>query len=193
MYPEALELLIEALQKLPGVGYKTAERYALSLLDLSREEVDFFAQAITDSKDKIHFCAQCGNYTTSKYCSICMDQTRDSSTICVISTVKELIAIEKLGQYKGVYHVLNGLLSPIKGILPEDINMNDLFERIDDQTREVILALNATIEGEMTSMYIKGKLETKVKVSRLAFGLSTGGNLDYADDMTLMKAFEGRK
>lgn len=193
MYPEALENLIQALKKLPGVGDKTAERYALSLLELSVAEIQQFAQTILDSKQNIHPCPVCGNLTDHDKCLICADTTRDHQTICVVASVKELVAIERIGQYQGVYHVLGGLLSPQKGILPEDIHCEALFQRVSKATKEVILALNATVEGEMTSMYITRKLEDTTKVSRLAFGLPIGGHLDYADDMTLIKAFEGRK
>ncbi len=193
MYPEELEQLIFELKKLPGVGDKTAERYALALLDLPSEEITIFAQSLLDSKQNIHFCSVCGNYTNADQCSICLDGARDHQTICVVATVKDLIAIERIQQYTGVYHVLGGLLSPQKGILPEDIHIDQLLNRVNDSTQEVILALNATVEGEMSALYIQKKLEGLTTVSRLAFGLPIGGHLDYADDMTLLKAFEGRK
>lgn len=193
LYPKELQELIEELKRLPGVGEKTAERYALSLLEEDNEAIQTFVHALVASKQKIHPCSVCGNYSNQERCEICRDESRDHQIFCVVNDVKDLIAIEKAETYHGVYHVLGGLLSAQKGIMPQDIRIEELMKRVDQGAQEVILALNATVEGEMTAMYITKKLEDKVKVTRLAFGLPIGGHLDYADDMTLIKAFEGRK
>ncbi|QIK56604.1 recombination protein RecR [Erysipelothrix sp. HDW6A] len=192
MYPKTLNNLIESLKILPGVGQKTAERYALSILDNDMEDVAQFAKSLIDVKDSIRTCTICHNLTDQEVCNVCSDKSRDHNTICVVSSAKEAFSIERMNEYNGVYHVLNGLISTQKGILPEDLTLESLLNRINDQTREVILALNATVEGEMTTLYIAKKLDGKVKTTRLAFGLPIGGHLDYADDMTLQKAFEGR-
>lgn len=192
MYPKTLNTLIESLKILPGVGQKTAERYALSILDNDLEEVAMFAKALIDVKESIKECSVCHNLTDQEICDVCSDSYRDHDTICVVSSAKEAFSIERMENYKGVYHVLNGLISTQKGILPEDLTLESLINRINSDTKEVILALNATVEGEMTTLYIAKKLEGKVKTTRLAFGLPIGGHLDYADDMTLQKAFEGR-
>lgn len=194
MYPKPLELLIEELKKLPGVGGKTAERYAFELIDRSVEECEAFALAITQAKANIRECESCHHISVEKVCFICNDKTRDQSQICVVSYPKDLIAIEKTNQYKGLYHVLHGVISTTKGMLPQDIKVNTLFNRINEQTKEVIIATSPTIEGETTALYIAKKLENQpVAVTRLASGLPMGGLLDYADEMTLTKAMEGRK
>lgn len=192
MYPKKLEQLIESFMMLPGVGQKTAERYALSILDQQTQDVDKFSQDLTIARNEIQACKVCHNLSDEEICQICKDNTRDRSIICVVATAKEAFSIEKMNEYHGVYHVLGGLISTQKGILPENLNILSLINRVDENVTEVILALNATVEGEMTSLYLAKKLEEKTDVSRLAFGLPIGGHLDYADDMTLMKAFEGR-
>lgn len=192
MYPKKLEQLIESFMMLPGVGQKTAERYALSILDQQTQDVDKFSQDLTIARNEIQSCKVCHNLSDEEICQICKDNTRDRSIICVVATAKEAFSIEKMNEYHGVYHILGGLISTQKGILPENLNILSLINRVDENVTEVILALNATVEGEMTSLYLAKKLEEKTDVSRLAFGLPIGGHLDYADDMTLMKAFEGR-
>ncbi len=193
MYPSSLENLIEDLRKLPSVGRKTAERYAMAILEMSPEEAEMFAQAILDVKSKIKECPICGNLTENDQCEICSNDKRDKSQICVVQMPKDVIAIERLGQYKGLYHVLHGAISTTKGILPEDINMESLFTRINDEVKEVIIATNSTIEGDTTALYLTKRLkEYNVEVTRLATGLPSGGNLDYADDLTLLRAFQGR-
>ncbi|MBK2402235.1 MULTISPECIES: recombination mediator RecR [Erysipelothrix] len=192
MYPKKLEKLIESFMMLPGVGQKTAERYALSILDQKPEDVDKFSQDLSTARHEIQSCKVCHNLADEAVCQICQDETRDRSIICVVATAKEAFSIEKMNEYHGVYHVLGGLISTQKGILPENLNIQSLINRVDENVTEVILALNATVEGEMTSLYLAKKLEDQADVSRLAFGLPIGGHLDYADDMTLMKAFEGR-
>ena len=192
MYPRKLNELIEMFRILPGVGIKTAERYALIMLEQSQETIDDFAKALIDAKAAIHPCPICFNLTDEATCTVCSDPLRNRNIICVVSDAKEVFSIEKMNHYTGTYHVLEGLISTQKGIMPNDLRIDELVARLSTSTEEVILALNATVEGEMTALYLAKKLDGKVNVSRLAFGLSTGGNLDYADHMTLMKAFEGR-
>lgn len=193
MYPDSIEKLIESFMVLPGVGRKTAERYVLHLLELEEENLINLAKSVIDVNEKIQRCALCHNYAESDKCQICMDSTRDKNQICVVSSPKEIISIEKTGEYHGLYHVLEGLISTRKGIMPDDLNINDLSERIISEDTEIILALNATVEGETTALYIAKRFDDKATVTRLAFGLPIGGHLDYADDLTLLKAFEGRK
>ena len=194
MYPNVLLTLIENLRKLPGVGAKTAERYAFALLNLSDEEIQVMAKALTDSKSKLQFCPICGNITDKDTCMICSDDKRDHSTICVVQDVKDVIAIERIKQYKGVYHVLHGVISTSKGIMPDDLSIDSLVSRVSENVEEVILATNPTVEGEMTALYLAKRLESKVgKITRLAHGLPMGAHMDYADELTLIKAMEGRQ
>lgn len=194
MYPKSLENLIEQLKVLPGVGQKTAERYAMSLLETQQEQVVAFSNALLEVKDTIRNCDQCHNLSDTKRCIICEDMTRNHSTLCVVANPKEVFSIEKSETYDGMYHVLGGLISTQKGILPDQLTIDSLVNRVKNEAiKEVILALNATVEGEMTALYISKKLEGECTITRLAFGLPIGGQLDYADDMTLLKAFEGRR
>lgn len=194
MYPNILLTLIENLRKLPGVGAKTAERYAFALLNLSDEEIQTLAKALVDSKTKLHFCQICGNITDKELCLICADEKRDHSTVCVVQDVKDVVAIERIKQYKGVYHVLHGVISTSKGIMPDDLSIDSLMKRVNDGIEEVILATNPTVEGEMTALYLAKRLESKVgKITRLAHGLPMGAHMDYADELTLIKAMEGRR
>ena len=194
MYPDSLESLIEALMVLPGVGRKTAERYAFQLLESGVETAERFAQSLLNVHATLRHCDICNTYSDHEMCDICKNEHRDHNTICVVATPKDIYSIEKAGQYNGVYHVLGGLISTRKGVMPENLSIDELFKRLSGQTKEVILALSATVEGETTALYISKKLEDKeILVSRLAFGLPIGGQLEYADDMTLLKAFEGRK
>ena len=185
MYPKSFERLIECFQLLPGVGAKTAERYAFTMLDAPQEQIDLFAQALISCKNDIKRCRICGNISDQDECPICQNEDRNSRMICVVQSPKD---------YAGVYHVLNGLISTSKGIMPEDLNIDALLERITPETEEVIIATNATIEGETTALYLDKLLSGKgVLVTRIAHGLPMGGHLDYADELTLIKAFEGRK
>jgi recombination protein RecR len=194
MYPKPLERLIDELKKFPGVGNKTAERFAFELLDRPEEEVENLIQSLQDAKNKLRACEICGNISSSEHCLICDNNHRDETIICVVSYPKDVIAMEKMGQFYGRYHVLNGVISTFKGILPEDINIENLINRVNQDTKEVIIATNPTLEGETTALYIAKRLQDKdVVITRLASGLPMGGMLDYADEMTLIKAMEGRK
>lgn len=193
MYPSVLQTLIENLRKLPGVGAKTAERYAFALLNLSDEEIQTMANALIQSKSKLHFCSVCGNITDKDKCSICADDKRDHATICVVQDVKDVVAIERIKQFNGVYHVLHGVISTSKGIMPDDLSIEALLLRTNTLVEEIILATNPTVEGEMTALYLAKRLENKVgKITRLAHGLPMGAHMDYADELTLIKAIEGR-
>lgn len=194
MYPKELERLIEELKKFPGVGNKTAERFAFELLDRDKNEVDSFIESLQQAVSNLGPCHVCGNIASHSLCPICENTNREDSTICVVSYPKDVIAIEKMGQYNGKYHVLNGVISTFKGILPEDINVESLIKRVNENIQEVIIATNPTLEGETTALYIAKRLQDKgVNITRLASGLPMGGMLDYADAMTLVKAMEGRK
>ena len=194
MYPTLFETLVESFRKLPGVGQKTAERYAFEFLKWDQEEIDEFLKACSIAKKNLHTCKICGNLAEDELCEVCKDTTRDTSTICVVEQVQDLIAMEKTHEYKGVYHVLNGVISPSKGILPDDINIDSLIKRCDDTISEVIIATNPTVEGETTALYLSKLLEKKsIQATRIAHGLPMGAHLDYADEMTLIKAMENRK
>jgi recombination protein RecR len=193
MYPNVLLTLIENLRKLPGVGAKTAERYAFALLSLSDDEIQIMAKALIESKTKLHFCNICGNITDKDKCSICADSKRNHSVICVVQDVKDVVAIERIKQFDGVYHVLHGVISTSKGIMPDDLSIESLLLRTNEPIDEIILATNPTVEGEMTALYLAKRLENKVgKITRLAHGLPMGAHMDYADELTLIKAMEGR-
>ncbi|MEG0314210.1 MAG: recombination mediator RecR [Erysipelotrichaceae bacterium] len=193
MYPKAFENLIEQLKHLPGVGSKTAERYAYSVLGWNKEEAESFIVAI-QSIQSINYCEVCGNLSEDKICSICSSEERNRNIVCVVQQPKDILAIEKSQTYKGVYHVLNGEISATKGIMPEDINIAALLERMTATIQEVIIATNPTADGETTALYIARLLESKgINVTRIAHGLPMGGHLDYADELTLIKAMEGRK
>lgn len=195
IYPKVLENLIEYFKKLPGIGEKTAERLALSVIEFTEEDVESFAATMVDAKTKLHACQTCGNITTENNCRICDDEYRNHNLICVVEDYKSVFAFEKMGKYQGVYHVLNGLISPLDGIAPTDINISSLVSRITNNPDvELILALKPTIEGETTTGYINKILEKKkVKISRLSYGLPMGTELDYLDSLTLERAFEDRK
>ncbi len=194
MYPSSLQKLIEELKKLPGVGNKSAERFALDILDRKDQDIEPLVNALIGVHQNVKRCLRCAHYAESDLCDICSDTKRDNSTICVVASPKDVIAIERSGQYHGVYHVLHGVISTMKGILPSDINIETLVKRCDDTVKEVIVATNPNVEGETTAMYISKRLsEHACDVTRLASGLPMGGLLDYIDDLTLIKAIEGRK
>ena len=194
-YIEALQHLAEQFGKLQGVGRKTAMRMAFSLIELDAESAEEFANAIIEAKQKIHECPICGNLTDGELCNVCDDDTRDRSVICVVEDVKALMSIEKVREFKGVYHVLGGVISPINNITPDKIRFAELLARINkDGAEEVIVATNPTPDGEVTAMYISKYLKPLgIKVTRLAYGIPVGSDLEYADEITLGRAIEGRQ
>lgn len=194
MYPKKFENLILAFQNLPGVGRKTAERYAFETLNWEQQKKEEFVNALQVLIEGVDTCKVCGNLSDGDICSICSDQNRDHTLLCVVQSPKDILAIESIQEYKGGYHVLNGVINTSKGILPEDINIDSLVDRINkDEINEVILALDPTVEGETTSLYIEKLIGKDVLVTRLAYGIPMGGHLDYTDSLTLLKAFQGRK
>ncbi|TYC45912.1 recombination protein RecR [Bacillus anthracis] len=194
-YPEPISKLIDSFMKLPGIGPKTAVRLAFFVLDMKEDDVLGFAKALVNAKRDLAYCSVCGHITDRDPCYICNDSHRDQSVVCVVQEPKDVIAMEKMKEYQGVYHVLRGAISPMEGIGPEDINISQLLKRLHDETvQEVILATNPNIEGEATAMYISRLLKpTGIKVTRIAHGLPVGGDLEYADEVTLSKALEGRR
>ena len=189
-----LSRLIEQFASLPGIGRKTAQRLAFYVLTMSKEQAKAFSDAIMDAHEKIHYCSVCRNYTDKETCEICDDPSRDRSVICVVEDEKDVAAFERTREYRGLYHVLGGLISPMDGIGPDQLFLKELLARVSDGTvKEVIMATNPTIEGEATAMYV-GKLlkPLGVTVSRLAYGVPVGSDLEYADEVTLYKAIENR-
>lgn len=194
-YPEPIARLIDSYMKLPGIGQKTATRLAFYTIDMKEEVVTEFAKSLLSAKRDLHFCSVCGNITENDPCEICSDPTRDKSTILVVEEPKDVMALEKVREYHGLYHVLHGVLSPMEGTGPEDINIPSLIQRLHDASvQEVIIATNATTEGEATAMYLSRLIKPAgIKVTRLAHGLSVGSDIEYADEVTLLKAVEGRR
>lgn len=190
----SLTKLIEQFASLPGIGRKTAQRLAFYILTLSKEQAKEFSDSIMEAHDKIKYCEICKNYTDSKICDVCSDDSRDKSVICVVEDAKDVAAFERTREYKGVYHVLGGLISPMDGIGPDQIFIKELLKRVQDGTvKEVIMATNPTVEGEATAMYIGRLLKPfGICVSRLAYGIPVGSDLEYADEVTLFKALENR-
>lgn len=193
MYPKKFEDLIQAYSKLPGVGRKTAERYAFTTLNWDEEWINEFITSLSAVKDGIKRCKVCGNLSDGDKCEFCMNDTRNHNVICIVQSPKDIAAIESMQEYNGVYHVLNGLINIQKGISPENLNIQSLVNRINNDIEEVIIATDPTVEGETTALYITKLLDGKAKVTRLAHGIPMGGHLDYTDAHTLLKAFEGRK
>jgi recombination protein RecR len=195
IYSKSLERLISALHRLPGIGPKSAQRLAFYILNSPSGEANELAQAILSAKEKVKSCSVCGNITEKDPCYICEDSNRDKSTICVVEQPQDIFVFEKMGEYKGTYHVLMGALSPLDGIGPEDLKIKELMRRIEKgNIREVIIATNPTVEGEATSGYLSKLIKPLgVKVTRLAQGVPMGGDLEYADEVTLAKALEGRR
>ena len=195
MYPSSLNNVINSFKKLPGVGEKSAERNALALIELSDEDIDNFVEAIKDCKNKLHRCKICGHLTDSEICYICENEHRRNDLICVVEDYKSVFMFEKSGTFNGKYHVLNGLISPMDGIYPEDINLSGLVSRLDGvENAEVIVALKSSIEGKTTTLYIKKILEDKnIKVTRLSYGIPMGVEIDYLDSLTLDQALLDRK
>lgn len=194
-YIESLRLLAEKFGRLEGVGKKTAMRMAFSVLEMDTEEVKAFANAILDAKEKIHLCPCCQNLTDRDVCPICADPERDHSVICVVTDPRTVLAMEKVREFQGVYHVLHGLISPMNGVTPEQLKIKELLERVHaGDVGEVIVATNPTVEGEATAMYLSKLLHPfGVRVTRLAYGVPVGADLEYADEITLFRALEGRR
>ena len=194
-YIESLSKLAEKFGRLEGVGKKTAMRMAFSILELETEEAEDFARAILDAKEKIHLCPVCQNLTDREVCPICADEERDRSVICVVTDARTVLAMEKVREYRGTYHVLHGLISPMNGITPEQLKIKELLARVaTGEVGEVIVATNPTVEGEATAMYLSRLLQPfGVRVTRLAYGVPVGADLEYADEVTLYRALEGRR
>ena len=195
IYPKSIATLIEHFQKFPSVGPKSAQRMAFYLLRMPENEVQKFAQAIIDAKANTRTCEVCFNLSSTSPCEICQSTKRDRPTICVVAETKDLIAIEKTNEYKGLYHVLQGLISPMDGIGADDIRIKELLTRLtSEEVQEVILALSPSVEGEATSLYLTKLIKPfGIKISRIAFGLPVGADLEYADEITIAKALEGRR
>ena len=194
-YPEPISKLMDSFMKLPGIGPKTAVRLAFYVLNMKDDDVLNFANALVNAKRELTHCSICGHITDKEICAVCSDPSRDGSIICVVEDPKDVIAMEKMKEYNGKYHVLHGAISPMDGIGPEDINVPDLINRLkDEEVEELILATNANIEGEATAMYISRLVKPSgIRTTRIAHGLPVGGDLEYADEVTLSRALEGRR
>ena len=194
-YAKPLNKLINELSRLPGIGGKTAQRLAFHILSMDEKSAMELANAISDAKKSMTYCSVCGNLTDTDPCAICSDDSRDKSTICVVESPKDVVAMEKIREYRGYYHVLHGAISPMDGIGPDDINLRSLIVRLQDEAvKELITATNPNIEGEATAMYIARLIKPSgIKVTRIAHGIPVGGDLEYADEVTLLKAVEGRR
>lgn len=192
---ESLRLLAEKFARLDGVGRKTASRMAFSVLEWDVEEAREFAQAIIDAKERIHLCPICQNLTDREICSICEDEDRDRSVICVVTDARTVLAMEKVREFRGVYHVLHGLISPLNGVTPDQLKIKELLARVaDGEVEEIIVATNPNVEGEATAMYLSKLLRPfEIRVTRLAYGVPVGADLEYADEITLFRALEGRR
>lgn len=195
LYPKSLEKLIEEFRKMPGIGPKSAQRLALYFLRLQDYEKDNLIQALKELKEKITYCSICFNISETNLCAICSDKRRDNSTICVVEQPQDVIAFEKTKVFKGVYHILQGVISPLDGINPEDLRIKELLERIKmNEVKEIIIATNPNAEGEATAMYLTKLIKPlSIRITRISYGLPVGSDIDYADEVTLSKALEGRK
>ena len=193
-YPKPLARLIEELERLPGIGPKSAQRLAFHILERPEDEVRELADAITDVKQSIRYCSQCFNFTDTDPCAVCADERRDHSVVCVVAEPRDVIAMENTGEYRGVYHVLHGLISPLDNVGPEQLRIAGLIDRVRaGGVKEIIIATNPVVEGEATATYLAGVLKPLgVKVTRIALGLPVGGDLDYADQLTITRALQGR-
>lgn len=193
-YPLPVARLIDEFSRLPGIGPKTAQRLAFHVLNVDIEQAERLAEAIVNAKKGIKYCSVCGNLTDVDPCSICRNEARDKNTICVVQEPRDVIAMEKTREFKGIYHVLHGAISPLGGVGPDDIRIKELLPRITPEVKEVIIATNPNVEGEATAMYIARLLKPLgVKVTRIAHGIPVGGDIEYADEVTLSKALEGRR
>ncbi len=192
-YSSQISKLIEELSHLPGIGTKTAQRLAFHIINMPKEQVERLADTMKEARGNVRYCSQCFTLTDQELCPICMNSKRDSKTIMVVETTRDLAAYEKTGKYNGVYHVLHGAISPMLGIGPGDIKLKELMERLRGDVEEVIIATNSTLEGETTAIYISKLIKpTGIKVSRIASGVPVGGDLEYIDEVTLLRALEGR-
>ena len=193
IYSGHMNKLIEQLSRLPGVGAKSAQRLAFHIINMPKEEVEGLASAMTDAKAHIKYCKECFTLTDDEICPICANEKRDHSTIMVVEQTRDMAAYEKTGKYEGVYHVLHGAISPMLGIGPSDIKLKELMKRLEGDVQEVIIATNSSLEGETTAMYISRLIKpTGIKVTRIASGVPVGGDLEYIDEVTLMRALDGR-
>lgn len=195
MYAAPVAKLIDEFEKLPGIGHKTAQRLAFHILNMPSEKAMAFANAIINAKKTVHYCSVCGDLTDTDPCRVCSGQNRDHSVICVVESPRDVVAMERIREYKGLYHVLHGVISPLEGIGPDDINMKSLIKRVGQgEAREVILATNPDVEGEATAMYLAKLIKPMgIRTTRIAHGLPVGGDLEYADEVTLAKSLEGRR
>lgn len=195
MYPESIKNLIESFKTLPGIGEKTAERLAFSILELEEEQIKLFSESLLSVKEKIHTCKRCNTLTEDDLCFICSDDTRNNDLLCIVEDTKNVFLFEKMGVFNGRYHVLDGLISPLDGINPEDIGLNKLIDRIkEEKFKEIIFAFKPSIEGETTALYIKKILDGMgIKVTRLASGVPIGADMEYVDSLTLERALNDRK
>ena len=190
---EPVERLVEQFRRLPGVGYKSAVRMAFSVIDMENEEAEAFASAIVNAKEKITVCSVCHNISEEEVCPICSSDSRDRSLICVVEGVKDILAVEKVNGYNGLYHVLGGLISPSDNVGPEKLAIKELLSRLDSDVEEVIVATTPSVEGEATALYLSRLIKPLgIKVTRLAYGIPAGGELEYTDELTLSRAIEGR-
>ena len=189
-----LARLVVQFERLPGIGNKTAQRLAYFVLNMPKTQADEFAKAITDAHEKVKYCTVCCNFTDSELCPVCRNEARDKSQICVVETPRDAIALENTHEYNGTYHILHGAISPLNGVSPDQLKIKELLSRLtDDTVKEVIMATNPTVEGEATAMYISKLLKPMgIKVTRLAYGIPVGGDLEYTDEVTLARALEGR-
>lgn len=195
MYPESIKNLVESFKYLPGIGEKTAERLAFSILELEDEQISMFSESLKDVKEKVHKCKNCNTLTDDELCFVCNDPTRDSKILCVVEDTKSVFLFEKLGMFHGKYYVLDGLISPLDGINPEDIGLSKLLDRINNEKfEEIIFAFKPSIEGETTALYIKRVLEDmNIRITRLASGVPIGADMEYVDSLTLERALKDRK
>lgn len=192
-YPKIFDDLIDNFKKLPGIGNKNAERLAYHVLSMNEEDLENFASVLSTIKHKIKYCKKCGNLCEGEYCEICKDDTRDKTTICIVETPKDVYAMEKMKEYKGLYHVLHGVVSIMDGITIDDLNINSLLDRLEGIS-EIVIATNPTRNGETTALYLSKLLsKSNISVTRIANGLPIGSQLDYADEVTLLRSFEGRR
>lgn len=193
LYAESVAKLIEEFEKLPGIGRKSAQRVAFHLLNKSTQEVEHFAEVMVEAKKNLKFCSVCQNMSDKEVCDICANPARDAGVICVVEDPRDVVAMERAMEFRGRYHVLHGVISPSRGIEPDDIRLKELIARMTDEVEEVIVATNPTVEGETTAMYIsKLLMPFGIKVTRIAHGLPVGGDLEYADEITIAKALQGR-